>query len=170
MKILVSSPRKWNSSANRDGRYTEPVEGWISHSLFTLGRENHFQNIVGGSSLHLGLDTIFASICIREQIPLHVILACEDQDKFWGREERTKFNFLLAKANSVDTSSPGPYTQGCISKQTKALTDWLVEEPAFHKPVLLSVRSRYQNPSPWQVDRSRAVSRANGLVLELRLQ
>lgn len=167
MRILVSSPRKWNSSINRDGRYTQPVEEWISHHLFNLARDSHFQNIVGGSSLHLGLDTVFASICIREQIPLHIILACDDQDKFWGGEERIKFDLLKAKASSITISSPGEYTEGCISKQTKALTDWVVGDS---KSVLLSIRSKYQNPSPWQIERRKIIEKANGLILELKLR
>lgn len=168
MRLLISGPRRWNS-INKDKRYSSLVDSWISAELYRLCRDSHFENVFAGTSLHLGLDTTFSSICAREGIPLEVILACDNQEMFWGEEEKKRFNLLLGKAASVKIASPGAYAEGCITKQSEMLTSWLVENPQIHTPILFLVTGRWIALNAWQAKRRKEVVNVKGTIKKFNL-
>jgi uncharacterized phage-like protein YoqJ len=125
MRIGISGPRNWKSVEKYKTTRAALAKSWLSVQLDAACIQG---NIEAVTSLQLGLDTYFAALCESKGIPFKVFLACNDQDKFWDEEARETFRYLLSKAESIECVSSDEYRQGCISKQTKAITNWLIEE------------------------------------------
>ncbi len=136
MRIIVSGPRGWKNLATRAPTRTKLVEEWLEGNLRYL-EEKHC-SIAAASTLHLGLDTMFAEVCYRNNIPYDVILSCPDQHKYWDEDSQKNFARLLGAARSVSLIGEDTYLEGCIHKQSEAIMTWLLDsEPGMRVMLLL---------------------------------
>ena len=126
MRVAIAGPSKLKSLEKRNPEAISLIKGWLSAQLDALLLKN--ESVVAATSLHLGLDTYFAALCRHKGIPYTVFLSCDDQDKFWDEENREFFAHLLEEAEEVIKVTEGGYSQGCIKKQSNAITEWLREE------------------------------------------
>lgn len=158
MRIAVSGPRRWKLLEKEVPERTRLAKEWLSIQLdLALIKEE----VEGVSSLQLGLDTIFASLCLLKGIPLKIFLACRDQDKFWDPETREIFRHLLKQANKVVTTSDNIYELGCIQKQTQAITDWLTERDSR----LLIIKNKQLSKT--QSERKKDLPKSNVLIFKM---
>ena len=124
MRVIISGPARWSNKSKRDSERADLVKMWLRAQILILQKRSPLE---AASSLHLGLDTFFAALCLQHGIPLHAILACKDQDLFWGPEEREVFNHLSSEASEVVYTSDEPYASGCIARQSEAITSWATQ-------------------------------------------
>lgn len=161
MRVLVSGPSKWNKKVTQHPEKAEAARAWLDAQLHLLSDEaaNAENELEVGSSLHLGLDTIFASLAINRELPLTAVIACDEQDKYWGEERKENFRTLLETAKEISRVCEAHYEPGCIQKQSDMLTDWLLDD---NRPTLLLLRER--KLSKLQEDRVKRVEEAGGKI------
>lgn len=129
MRISVIGPRKLSAIRQRNPRRVELAQEWLSAQLDVLKiRQPDIQAV---TSLQLGMDTFFASLCADKGIPYHVFLACKDQEAYWDVEVQEHFRILRDGAASVTLVTEEAYKPGCIGKQSAAITAWLKEEDSL---------------------------------------
>jgi hypothetical protein len=123
MKLILSSPRNWSKIQKLHKPASKLTIEWLSAQLDLARMRNNCEAI---SSLHLGLDTTFASLCANKGIPLTVVLSCKQQDKFWDESNKKTYNYLLSKAKEVDYG-PELYKENCIADQLQKIDLWLTK-------------------------------------------
>jgi uncharacterized phage-like protein YoqJ len=124
MRLALAGPRKWSLIQKRHPQAVSLAKEWIGAQLDIATMTGNCEAI---SSLQLGLDTIFASLCIHKGIPLTVILSCKKQDKYWDESNKKTYNYLLSKAKIVDTGLDR-YNKQCILDQSQKIDMWLSQE------------------------------------------
>ena len=75
----------------------------------------------------IGLDTVAAKTvlslkAIYPQLELHLILPCYGQEKTWNEVQKTTYEDIRARANSVRVLAPF-YYNGCMQARNKALLE-----------------------------------------------
>lgn len=125
MRVIISGPARWGNKSKRNPERAQLAKDWLHAQILILEQQ---EGLLAASSLHLGLDTFFAALCIERGIPFHAILACKDQDLFWGAKEREVFEYLTKQAEEIVYISDEPYAPGCIAPQAEAIAEWAVKE------------------------------------------
>lgn len=126
MRIGIIGFRNWFHRSQKAPKRTEILRKWIAVELEISKTLNNKVEAMTG--LHLGLDFELAKACFQQDIPLHIILSCRDQNRFWRREERQEFGRVLVASTSREFASDNPYLPGCINIQQRNITEWLLEK------------------------------------------
>jgi uncharacterized phage-like protein YoqJ len=103
----------------------------IEHIIKRLDREvetliaQGVTNFISGGAL--GFDQIAVSLIIAKkemgrEIRLIFALPCENQDEFWGNDQKRLYRNLLAEADEIIYVSE-EYTDGCIKKRNRYMVD-----------------------------------------------
>jgi hypothetical protein len=135
MRVIISGPRGWKSLAAQSQKRALLVENWIEGNLLHLQEKGH--SVVAATTLLLGMDTLFAEVCYKNNIPYDIFLACPKQHEFWDEEAKRTFEKLRSEASQETLISEDIYTEGCINEQAEAITRWLLESPDDKRVMLL---------------------------------
>jgi hypothetical protein len=123
-RAILIGPRKWKKKTTYDPTLEQVAEIWISNRLRELSRTGDLSVC---SSLHLGLDTLFASIAIESDIPLVAAPAALDQHIMWDEAKKKVFESLLASATE-QLQCPEEYQSGSIQDQMNRIDEWLLQD------------------------------------------
>lgn len=76
------------------------------------------------SGMALGIDTIWAVLAIKNKIPLHASIPCEEHSGKWPKPSQDLYRKLLrySKCEAVLVSE-GYYTPGCMQKRNEYMVD-----------------------------------------------
>jgi hypothetical protein len=125
LRVIVGGPSSWRSISKWAPKRAQLVEQWLIAILRQLQKDN--QELEAISSLHLGLDTLFAKVCQENGIPYHVVLSCPDQDAYWDEGAREIFKILRIGAASETCINQDTYSDGSIVRQFEAMTNWVID-------------------------------------------
>ncbi len=150
MRLVLGGPSKWKKLSDRNPTRKREARQWLSDQLNVAVMESQEmgKDLVVGTSLNLGLDTLLAGLCYEKGIKFNVFLSCPDQDKFWDEGRRETFAYLKDQGHKVTLVDDKPYQPGCIGRQTDAITDWVVGE---EEAILLLIKG----DSPTQTQKAR---------------
>jgi len=161
MKLTVAGPKGWAQIEKRNRYKTEKATAFLEAMAIrysSLEVSKRVRKVEAVTSLHLGIDTVFATLCRMYQIPYTAIIACPDQHRFWDEEAKRRFESLLAEAEKVIQVSSTGYVEGCIKAQNKVILDYI----SCPDTTLLLVR--FKHWSVTQIERQRAVKKAGGQI------
>lgn len=80
-----------------------PTEQWVRSILRSLleGLKKRHPDIEGITGMALGVDMIFAEVCLDLEIPYTAALPFRGQEKRWPEESQIRYNQLLKAAKSI---------------------------------------------------------------------
>jgi hypothetical protein len=158
MRAIISGPSHWRSIAKFSPARCRLLEGWILGALRQL--EQTYGDLSVASTLHLGLDTLFARICYENEIPYHIVLACPNQHEYWDDEAKKTFETLRTGAFSEALINPDTYSDGSIGQQYKEILDWLLDTKE-EKAMLLVKKGPL---SKTQAERKRVLRQTGAII------
>ena len=94
-KVMVTGhrPQKLNRSA------IPKIKLVLLDRVKELHEQHNDLELITGMAL--GVDTWFAEVAIKLDIPLHAVLPFEGQDKRWKYRDRTKYRYILDNTSSI---------------------------------------------------------------------
>jgi uncharacterized phage-like protein YoqJ len=132
MKIAVTGhrPNKLGNEYNLQGIYSDYIRKELSIVLeqFKIASSG---NITGITGMALGVDQIFAQVCISLKIPFIAAVPCFDQDSMWPARSIALYHSLLSQAKEKVYVTEGYYNKDCMQKRN----EWMVD----HCDVLIAV-------------------------------
>ena len=97
MKVMVTGHRP-----TKTGGYQtpNPTEQWVRANLRNIltGLQKKHRELIGITGMALGVDTIFAEVCIELKIPFIAAVPFEDQGNRWPQESQDHYKKVLAQA------------------------------------------------------------------------
>lgn len=80
-----------------------PTEQWVRSTLRSIleGLKNRHPDLEGVTGMALGVDTIFAEVCIDLEIPFIAAVPFAGQERRWPEESQVRYNTLLKAAKQV---------------------------------------------------------------------
>ena len=97
MKIAVTGhrPNKLNNEYDMDGPHSEHIRNELQEAI------NALSPTLMISGLALGVDTIWALLAVKNNIPLMAVIPFPSQDKIWTRDSRKIYQELLEYAKNT---------------------------------------------------------------------
>lgn len=138
-RIIASSHRDIGLTTNWRKKRIKKSWDWMYRHLSVLKETG--QQIEVGSTLKLGEETILASVALELEIPVHLFLACRDQDLFWDEVKQKIFRDIVSRSKEVSYAVDGKYKKGCITQRSKQIEQWWLGGV----PILLLVKKNRAN-------------------------
>jgi uncharacterized phage-like protein YoqJ len=125
MKIAVTGhrPNKLGGEYNLEGPYSNYIRNEIETLLANWWVANK-GNVTGISGMALGVDQLFAKICIEVGIPFIAAVPCQGQESPWPEVSRIRYHRLLERASQVYHVSTSTYSKDCMQKRN----EWMVDQ------------------------------------------
>lgn len=120
MKITITGHRP--NKLGNDYDLTSDLIKKIDSKLQKLIDELKPDTLISGMAL--GIDTLWAEISIRNNIPLLAAIPCQNQDKMWVKKSKDRYNNILS--NHLTTSvyvSDKPYDYSCMQKRNEYMVN-----------------------------------------------
>jgi uncharacterized phage-like protein YoqJ len=93
----------------------------VEHHLEKILLEN--KNIQVFTSLSYGIEFIVGKLCNRHNIPYHVFLTFNDQEKIWPKSSQEEYQNLLLSAKSVNQVENGEWSLDKLKKKDSILIE-----------------------------------------------
>lgn len=125
MKIVVTGHRPLKNGIDYD--LVSPMVQKIEKRIIEIfGELNPESGICG---MALGIDTLFAKICLQHNIPLVAAIPCKNQSSRWPRKSVDLYNMILAHPlTTVHYVSEKDYFPECMQIRNIWMIDQMVEE------------------------------------------
>ena len=81
------------------------------------------KGVEGITGMALGIDTLFAMICIMLGIPFTAAVPCSNQDSMWPVKAKELYHKILSRAATVYYVTIGNYTRACMQDRN----EWMVD-------------------------------------------
>ena len=125
MRVVITGhrPRKlpggynWNTQPNRE------IIAWMRSTLESM------PGCEACSGMALGVDQMFAQVCIDLGVYWTAFIPCANHDIMWPPRSRQLYSSILSKANNVVYVSRDRYTHGCMQRRNIAMRDWALQDP-----------------------------------------
>lgn len=125
MRIVVTGhrPNKLPGGYNWKHRANVQLMDIMAEFLDEI-RQHGVTSIEACSGMALGIDQMFAQMCIILKVPWTAFIPCIGQESRWPPSSQQKYHELLKEAGNVALVSNKPYDNGCMQKRNLAMRDW----------------------------------------------
>lgn len=125
IKISLFGPKPYSMGGHDLTKDQAQIINKINKIITSLQSNDNV--IVGLTSLSLGIDQVFAQLCLEKDIPYNVYAAHDNLEKLWTDLPETfgtQFQYLYDNANNIINVNAGPYSpKKVFQNQLKVLKD-----------------------------------------------
>ncbi len=118
MKIAVTGHRPsklWGYN------YSHPQYQKLGRVLRDLLVQEHCDHAISGMAL--GVDTVFALVVLKLEIPLECAIPCIGHSIMWQRQSVELYDKILTRATKVTMVTNSPYTMSCMQKRNEYMVN-----------------------------------------------
>lgn len=125
MKVMITGhrPNKLNNDYDLTSELSDKIRQKILLELGNLlvKSKSGIEEGIGGMAL--GIDTIFAELCIQIKIPFAAYIPCRYQHKMWPQKSKDRYSKILKKASRIVLVSDCEYNSSVMQKRNEAMVD-----------------------------------------------
>jgi uncharacterized phage-like protein YoqJ len=114
MMVTGHCPNKLKNEYDLKG----PLSRWLKNQIVAVLENEKPSKVISGVAL--GVDQLFALICLEMNIPVIAAIPCDNQDKIWPQQSKELYHSILN--NSLVESHvicPGPYAPWKMQKRNE---------------------------------------------------
>lgn len=130
MKVMITGhrPNKLNGDYDLTSELSKKIKFKILLELNGLvkDREEKIDEGIGGMAL--GIDTLFAELCIEFNIPFAAYIPCRNQDKMWPQKSKDRYKKILERSSRTVLVNDCEYNQFVMQSRNKAMVDAIGED------------------------------------------
>lgn len=129
MKVMITGhrPNKLNNDYDLTSELSKKIKFKILLELNNLVKEREEKVDEGIGGMALGIDTLFAELCIEFNIPFSAYVPCRNQDKMWPQKSKDRYKSILEQANKIVLVNDCEYNQFVMQSRNKAMVDAIGE-------------------------------------------
>jgi uncharacterized phage-like protein YoqJ len=118
MMVTGHRPNKLKNEYDLKG----PLSRWLKNQIVAVLENEKPSKVISGVAL--GIDQLFALICLEMNIPVIAAIPCDNQDKIWPQQSKELYHSILN--NPLVESHvicPGPYAPWKMQKRNEWTSD-----------------------------------------------
>lgn len=125
MKIAITGhrPNKLGNDYDLKSPLIQEIKREIKDVIY-MQHTHGFNDVTGISGMALGIDTLYALICIEMNIPFIAAIPCRGQESMWPNKSKILYYQLCGnKLCTIHHVSEESYTAQCMQKRN----EWMVD-------------------------------------------
>jgi len=131
MRVVVTGhrPNKLPGKYNWAHPSNVDIMKWMTKQL-RLFKYHYDEHITACTGMALGVDQMFAHVCLALAVNYIAFVPCKGQEKVWPAYSQKEYKKYLETASKVIYVHDEPYYDGCMQERNRAMRDWALEDKA----------------------------------------